>query len=68
MFRFEKQTKYTRIEIHEIVKGPNAKSNFDFDRTGYGRIDEDLFAFINIGFRGKLVTTSQTTMTKNQNS
>lgn len=52
MFKFIKQKKYRRQEVWEIVKGKQTKMSLNFNRSGYERIDEDLFAFINIGYKG----------------
>ena len=52
MFKFIKQKKYRRQEVWQIVKGKQTKMSLNFNRSGYERIDEDLFAFINIGYKG----------------
>ena len=51
-FRFQKHAKYSRKEIWETVQGKEKKMTRNFQQSGYERIDEDLFAFINIGYRG----------------
>jgi len=52
MFSFTKHRKYRRQEIWEIVKGSGEKMSLNFQQSGYERINEDLFAFINIGYQG----------------
>ena len=52
MFSFTKHRKYRRQEIWEIVKGSAEKMSLNFQQSGYERINEDLFAFINIGYQG----------------
>jgi hypothetical protein len=52
MFQFIKNHKYRRQEIWEIVKGKGEKMSLNFQQSGYERINEDLFAFINIGYKG----------------
>jgi len=52
MFHFVKNNKYRRQEIWEAVKGTGEKMSRNFHQSGYERIDEDLFAFINIGYKG----------------
>ena len=52
MFAFTKHEKYRRQEIWEMVKGKDQRMSRNFQQSGYERIDEDLFAFINIGFEG----------------
>ena len=54
MFHFTKHNKYRRQEIWEKVKGKNVKMSRNFQQTGYERIDEDLFAFINIGYKEEM--------------
>ena len=51
-FGFKRATKYSRADVYQKVTGKKDKLPFNFHRTGYGRIDENLFAFINIGFEG----------------
>tara|TARA_B100000989_G_scaffold187189_1_gene140822 strand:- start:1194 stop:2021 length:828 start_codon:yes stop_codon:yes gene_type:complete len=52
MFKFVKHQKYRRLEIWEVVKGKDEKMSRNFHQSGYERINEDLFAFINIGYKG----------------
>ena len=52
-FNFKKHSKHTRSEIFKIVTGSDKRPPFDFDRTGYGRIDKNLFIFMNIGIPGR---------------
>ena len=52
MTQFIKQQKYSRQEVWEAVKGKKTKMSLNFNRSGYERINEDLFAFINIGYKG----------------
>jgi len=52
-FKFKKDSKYTRSEIFKIVTGSDKRPPFAFDRTGYGRIDKNLFIFMNIGIPGR---------------
>jgi len=52
MFKFVKNQKYRRQEIWETVKGKDEKISRNFQQSGYERIDENLFAFINIGYKG----------------
>ena len=52
MFKFVKHQKYRRQEIWEAVKGKDEKVSRNFHQSGYERINEDLFAFINIGYKG----------------
>jgi len=48
---FDRETKYTRREVYKIATGKE-KMPFDFQQTGYGTVDDNVFAFINIGFKG----------------
>ena len=52
MFDLIKHEKYTRREIWGLVKGKNSPMTRNFQQSGYERINEDLFAFINIGYKG----------------
>ena len=52
MFNFIKNQKYRRQEVFKTVKGDNTIMSQNFDQSGYERINEDLFAFINIGYKG----------------
>lgn len=52
MFNFIKNEKYRRQEIWNIVKGSDEKMTLNFQQSGYERINEDLFAFANIGYEG----------------
>lgn len=52
MFTFTKLNQYTRQDIWKLVKGNEVKMSRNFQQSGYERIDEDLFAFINIGYKG----------------
>jgi len=52
MFNFLKNQEYRRQEIWETVKSKNEKMSRNFQQSGYERINEDLFAFINIGYKG----------------
>jgi hypothetical protein len=45
---FQKHEKYRRQEIWEIVKGLDEKISRNFQQSGYERIDDNLFAFVNI--------------------
>lgn len=45
-------SKYTRKEIYKIVSGKD-KMPFDWQQTGYGTYEDMVFAFINIGYKGK---------------
>ena len=49
--KFIKNNNYTREEIWSAA-GMSGKQEFNFARTGYGRIGDNVFAFINIGFKG----------------
>lgn len=48
---FSKNNTYTREEIWSAA-GMSGKQEFNFARTGYGRIEDNVFTFINIGFKG----------------
>tara|TARA_Y100001936_G_scaffold133493_1_gene130546 strand:+ start:824 stop:1798 length:975 start_codon:yes stop_codon:yes gene_type:complete len=52
-FNFNKKSKYSRFEVHKIVTGKDDGPSFDMGRTGYGRIGNDLFIFMNIGVPGR---------------
>ena len=49
---FQKHEKYRRQEVWEIVKGLDEKISRNFQQSGYERIDDNLFAFVNIGYQG----------------
>lgn len=49
---FHKYKKYRRQEIWETVKGKDEKITRNFQQSGYERIDDNLFAFVNIGYKG----------------
>ena len=51
-FGFKLNSKYSRSDIYQKVTVKKDKLTFNFLRTGYGRIGDNLFAFINIGFEG----------------
>ena len=51
-FNFQKQSQYSRHQIYQTVTGTEDSPNFDMGQTGYGRIDSDLFIFMNIGIPG----------------
>ena len=48
---FNRGTRYTRREVYKIATGKD-KMPFDFQQTGYGTVDDNVFAFINIGYKG----------------
>lgn len=50
---FHKYEKYSRREIWELLKGKNEKISRNFQQSGYERIDDNLFAFVNIGYQGQ---------------
>jgi predicted HNH restriction endonuclease len=50
--QFHKHEKYRRHEIWELVKGKGEKISRNFQQSGYERIDDNLFAFVNIGYQG----------------
>ena len=52
MFNFVKKEKYRRQDVWEKVVGKSKKMSRNFQQSGYEKINEDLFAFINIGYKG----------------
>ncbi|MDO6456778.1 HNH endonuclease [Celeribacter halophilus] len=50
--QFQKNRQYRRQEIWELVKGNGEKITRNFQQSGYERIGDDLFAFVNIGYQG----------------
>jgi hypothetical protein len=52
MKAFVKNQTYKRQEIWSTVVGSDQKMSRNFQQSGYERIDEQLFAFINIGYKG----------------
>ena len=52
MFNFKKYQNYKRKDIWDIIKGNKEKMTLNFQQSGYERIDENLFVFINIGYKG----------------
>ena len=50
---FKVGSNYTRAEIYKIVTGKTGKMPFNFQQTGYDRIDDSVFAFINAGYVGQ---------------
>ena len=52
MFPFVKRKQYSRQDIWTVVTGGKAPMTRNFQQSGYERINEDLFAFINIGYKG----------------
>lgn len=52
MFRFVKHETYSRQQIWTAVTGSKDGMTRNFQQSGYERINEDLFAFINIGYEG----------------
>ena len=51
-FNFKKKSKYSRQEVWKEATGRDEKPDFSIDRTGYGRIDNNLFIFMNIDITG----------------
>ena len=51
-FGFQKNIQYSRHNVYQIVTGTEDKPNFDMGQTGYGRIDDNLFIFMNVGIPG----------------
>ena len=51
-FSFQKKSQYSRQYIYQTVTGTNDPPNFDMGQTGYGRIDNNLFIFMNVGIPG----------------
>ena len=51
-FWFKKKSKYTRHQIYQSVTGTEDAPNFDMGQTGYGRINNNLFIFMNVGIPG----------------
>lgn len=60
---FERDTKYTRREVYKIATGKE-KMPFDFQQTGYGTVDNNVFAFINIVIKVTQIEFFQTNTTK----
>nr|MBT6353490.1 hypothetical protein [Pelagibacteraceae bacterium] len=54
-FSFQKKSQYSRHQISQTVTGTENSPKFDMGRTGYGRINNDLFIFMNIGIPGVMV-------------
>jgi hypothetical protein len=52
MFDLVKNEKYRRQDVWRLVKDNDEKMTLNFQQSGYERINEDLFAFINIGYKG----------------
>ena len=52
MFNFVKKQKYRRQEVWEKVVGKTKTISRNFQQSEYERINEELFAFINIGYKG----------------
>jgi len=52
MFGLKKNEKYTRQDVWNLVTGGKTSITRNFQQSGYERINEDLFAFINIGYKG----------------
>lgn len=50
--KFQKHKEYSRQDVWDIVKGRGESMNRGFQQSGYGRIDDNLFAFVNIGYEG----------------
>ena len=50
-FNFLKHSTYTRFQVYKEVTGED-NPTFNIARTGYGRIKNDLFIFMNIGIPG----------------
>tara|TARA_B100000963_G_C22565022_1_gene643236 strand:+ start:476 stop:1297 length:822 start_codon:yes stop_codon:yes gene_type:complete len=53
MFNLTKGFKYSRKEVHKIVTKSDGPLSYHFSQTGYGRVDEDMFLFINFDYEGK---------------
>ena len=49
---FKRGSEYTRDEIAKFVRPENPPRGGDWD-TGYARIENDLFVFMNIGVAGR---------------
>ena len=62
---FKRGSEYTRDEIAKIVRPDNPPRGGDWT-TGYARIENNLFAFMNIGVAGRTGHDLKTTMMKNQ--
>ena len=52
MFYFKVGDALTRKEIYQIVTKSDEKPTYHLAQTGYGRVDEDLFIFVNYNFKG----------------
>lgn len=52
MSDFIKHKTYRRQEIWNAVVGEDQRMSRNFQQSGYERIDDELFAFINIGYKG----------------
>ena len=52
MTNFEKHKMYRRQQIWEAVVGKDQRMTRNFQQSGYERLDDELFAFINIGYKG----------------
>jgi hypothetical protein len=52
-FIFLKNSEYTRSEIYHRATGKKEKPTYPFQQTGYARIDNNLFIFMNIGTPGR---------------
>jgi len=48
-FSFQKKSQYSRQYTYQTVTGTDDPPNFDMGQTGYGKIDNNLFIFMNIG-------------------
>ena len=55
MFKLNKGSEYSRREVYQTITESEKKPSYHFLQTGYGRVDEDMFLFINFDFKGQKV-------------
>tara|TARA_B100000963_G_scaffold162079_1_gene140930 strand:+ start:518 stop:1333 length:816 start_codon:yes stop_codon:yes gene_type:complete len=53
MFKLKKGSEYSRREVYQTITDSEKSPSYHFLQTGYGRVDEDMFLFINFDFKGE---------------
>jgi len=51
-FILQKKTKYSRLEVYQIATGTDGSPDYNMGQTGYGRVGNNLFIFMNVGIPG----------------
>ena len=51
-FKFQKKSNYSRLQVYQSATGTADSPDYNMGQTGYGRVGNNLFIFMNVGIPG----------------